>query len=61
MGSFILSLRHSSVQFLADTRRATAIEYGMIAALLSILILAGAQIIGVDVSGDFAAVARGFP
>jgi pilus assembly protein Flp/PilA len=40
-------------QFLCDERGATAIEYAMIGALISIAIVAGARAIGVAISNKF--------
>ncbi len=39
---------------------ATAIEYALIAAFISILIVSGATVIGTDVSNFFTNVANGF-
>ena len=48
--------------FIADERGATAIEYCMIGGLLSILILAGARLIGVNISARFLGpLLAGFP
>ena len=40
-------------QFLTDDSGATSIEYGLIAALISVGIIAGAQVIGGEVSNTF--------
>lgn len=40
-------------RFLRDESGATAIEYGLIAALISIAILAGVKIIGTQLSSRF--------
>ncbi len=40
-------------QFLCDERAATAIEYAMIGALISIAILGGARAIGVAIQNKF--------
>lgn len=40
-------------RFIEDESGATAIEYGLIAALISVGIIAGAQVIGDQVSGTF--------
>lgn len=40
-------------QFFSDTKAATAIEYAMIAALISVAIVAGARSIGLAVSNKF--------
>jgi pilus assembly protein Flp/PilA len=55
----ILPFRYLA-SFISDDRGATAIEYCMIGAAVSIVILAGAQLIGVNISGDFLALASGF-
>ena len=47
--------------FLKDESGATAIEYGLIAALISIAIVAGATTLGSELSGSFNATAEGFP
>jgi Flp pilus assembly pilin Flp len=60
MINFILSFRRRVAAFIADERGATAIEYCMIGAMLSILILRGALIIGVNISADFLALTGGF-
>ncbi len=44
-------------QFLCDKRAATSIEYAMIAALISVAIVAGARAIGLALSPKFSAVA----
>lgn len=46
-------------RFLSDSRGATAIEYAMIAGLISIAIVAGARSIGVALQGKFNAVGNG--
>ena len=40
-------------RFIKDESGATAIEYGLIAALISVGIIAGAQVIGGEVSNTF--------
>jgi pilus assembly protein Flp/PilA len=52
------SLAHD---FLKDTGGATAIEYGLIAGLLSVTITAAMSAIGLQVAGLFDAVAKAFP
>ncbi|MGI9407056.1 MAG: Flp family type IVb pilin [Hyphomicrobiaceae bacterium] len=47
--------------FANDERGATAIEYGLIAALLSIAVIGGAGIIGTNTNQVFLDVASGFP
>ena len=57
-----MSWERRLVEFIADERAATAIEYCMIGAMLSILILAGAQLIGVNISARFLGpLVAGFP
>ncbi len=41
------------VRFLKDTNGATAIEYAMIAGLISIMIIAGARSMGTSISAKF--------
>jgi pilus assembly protein Flp/PilA len=50
-------MRERLLNFLRDERGATAIEYGLIAALISIGIIAGAKTIGSTVSTTFSNVA----
>ncbi|HSZ74066.1 MAG TPA: Flp family type IVb pilin [Rhizomicrobium sp.] len=45
--------------FLADVRGATAIEYALIAGLLSVLIVSGATVIGTKLSTIFTSVQTG--
>jgi pilus assembly protein Flp/PilA len=45
--------------FLRDTRGATAIEYGLIAALIAVAIIGGVSAVGTNLSGTFASVAAG--
>ncbi|WP_199093529.1 Flp family type IVb pilin [Bosea sp. ASV33] len=52
--------RASSAAFLRDERGATAIEYGFIACLVSLTIVAGATQMGQSVAGFFQSVAAGF-
>lgn len=44
-------------RFLRDESGATAIEYGLIAALISIVILGSVQLIGTRLKGKFSSVA----
>lgn len=49
-------------KFIGDERGVTAIEYCIIAAMLSILIVTGARLIGVNISGNFLGpLAASFP
>ena len=45
--------------FLKDESGATAIEYGLIAALLSVTIIGAVRIVGTDVGATFTAVSAG--
>jgi pilus assembly protein Flp/PilA len=45
--------------FLADENGATAIEYGLIAALIAVVIITALTTIGTNLSADFTAVAGG--
>ena len=45
-------------QFVSDESGATAIEYGLIASLISVAIVAGAKSLGTNVSGTFSNVAQ---
>jgi len=45
-------------RFFSETSGATAIEYAMIAALVSVAIVAGARAIGVSLSNGFVAVSN---
>lgn len=47
------------LRFLADSRGATAIEYAIIAAFLSMLILVGVTSIGSSLTGIFGEVSSG--
>ncbi len=44
-------------RFLKDESGATAIEYGLIAALISVVIIGGATAVGTSLSATFATVA----
>ena len=46
-------------RFIEDESGATAIEYGLIAALISVGIIAGAQVIGGEVSATFNEIGEG--
>ncbi|MGU3537714.1 Flp family type IVb pilin [Methylobacterium sp. A54F] len=43
-------------RFAADERGATAIEYGLIAALIAVAIIAGARSLGTSINAKFTAV-----
>jgi len=44
-------------KFLKTEEGATAIEYGLIAALISVIIIGAVTLVGTNLSGTFAAVA----
>jgi pilus assembly protein Flp/PilA len=44
-------------KFIPDENGATAIEYGLIAAGIAVVIIAAVQSVGVNVSGTFSSVA----
>jgi pilus assembly protein Flp/PilA len=46
-------------RFVRDESGATAIEYGLIAALIAVIIIGGVRLVGNDVSGAFQAVHAG--
>lgn len=48
------------IALLRDQKAATAIEYALIASLLSIMIIGGATAIGVSLNAIFQAVANAF-
>ena len=45
-------------RFLKDQSGATAIEYGLIAAGIAVVIIAAVQSVGTNVSGTFSSVAK---
>lgn len=47
--------------FMRDKSGATAIEYALVASLVSIIIVGSVAVIGSEVFGMFSAVAKGFP
>jgi pilus assembly protein Flp/PilA len=53
-GKFMTSF---AMRFLKDTKGATAIEYGLIASLISVAIIAAAKSLGGNVSATFNKVA----
>ncbi len=57
-----MSSEHPLADFLADERGTTAIEYCVIGAMLSILIIGGAKLIGINISARFLGpLVAGFP
>ncbi len=47
---------HTIKKFLSDDRGATAIEYGLIASLIGVAIIAGVRSLGTKLSGTFSKV-----
>jgi pilus assembly protein Flp/PilA len=54
-------MHHHLIRMLQDDRGATAIEYGLIAGLASIMIVAGARAIGLKLQAIFPPIAAAFP
>jgi pilus assembly protein Flp/PilA len=50
-------MTHLVKKFVRDESGATAIEYGLIAALIGVAIIAGVRSLGTQLSGTFAKVA----
>jgi pilus assembly protein Flp/PilA len=50
-------MRHLVQKFLVDTKGATAIEYGMIAALIAVAIIGTLQVLGSSLTSKFSAIA----
>lgn len=50
-------LLNASRQFLRDEEGVTAIEYGLIAALIAVVIIVAVRAVGVNLNGVFNAVA----
>ncbi len=46
-------------RFMSDRRGATAIEYALIASLISVALIGGATVIGTDLTGTFTSVTAG--
>jgi len=46
-------------RFVKDESGATAIEYGLIAALIAVVIIGGARALGLEIAGTFAKVTEG--
>jgi pilus assembly protein Flp/PilA len=51
-------MKNFVVRFLKDESGATAIEYGLIAALIAVGIIAGARALGTNIGGTFNNVAE---
>ena len=52
-------MKKGLVRFLLDKRGATAIEYALIAGVISIAIITAVNSLGITLSGTFAAIAAG--
>ena len=50
-------MRNTILRLLAEENGATAIEYGMIAALIAVAIIASLQVVGTSLSTKFTAIA----
>lgn len=50
-------MKHMLTRFVRDEDGATAIEYGLIAALIGVVIIAGVRALGTNLSSTFAQVA----
>lgn len=51
------SMKNLTARFATDESGATAIEYGLIAALIAVAIITGAQTLGDSVNGTFTNIA----
>ena len=61
-GEITLSLWNRLTEFADDERGVTAIEYCMIASMISITVIAGAKLIGINISANFLGpLASAFP
>jgi len=52
-------MRKNILAFLADDNGATAIEYGLIAALIAVVIITALTTIGTNLSANFTSIATG--
>jgi pilus assembly protein Flp/PilA len=50
-------MRHLSHRFLDDQSGVTAIEYGLIAALIAVVIIASVSLVGTDLTTTFTSIA----
>ena len=50
-------MKNHVLRFLADESGVTAIEYGLIAALIAVVIIGALQTVGTSLSGTFSTVA----
>ena len=48
-------------RFLKDEDGVTAIEYGLIAALIAVVLIAGATVVGTNLNTEFTAIAGKMP
>lgn len=56
MSTFFQALRQSAARFLADEEGVTAIEYGLIAALIAVAIVAAVTLLGTNIAARFTAI-----
>ena len=56
-----LKLYCKAKAFMADEEGATAIEYAVIAGLIGVVIIAGARILGTDISNMFTDIGTSLP
>jgi pilus assembly protein Flp/PilA len=50
-------MKNNFLLFLRDERGATAIEYGLIAGLISVVVITAVTTVGTKISTDFSAIA----
>lgn len=48
-------------QFIQDEEGVTAIEYGLIAALIAVVIIASVRLVGTNLNGVFSTIAAALP
>ena len=56
MSTFFQAVRQSVGHFLADEEGVTAIEYGLIAALIAVAIVAAVTLLGTNIAARFTAI-----
>jgi pilus assembly protein Flp/PilA len=54
-------MRHRIIRFIKDQSGVTAIEYGLIAALIAVVIIGAETALGTNVQGTFNTVANALP
>ena len=54
-------IRHSLLKLKADKRAVTAMEYGLIAALIAVVIIGSVTALGTKLSGTFATITGALP